>query len=199
MAPATSDPRPGGVLAQDYELVDVSQLQVHPDNPRQGDIGAIAKSIAINGFFGAVVVQKSTSRILAGNHRFEAAKGEGLKQIPVIWIDCDDAAALKILLADNKLSDDAVYDETALATLLMDARNQGNLEGTGYTEVDLGELFKRMGDEILKAAEPEEKKSGEGRTELEYRVIVECESEEQQTELLERFEAEGLECKPLIS
>ena len=34
---------------------------------------------------------------------------------------------------------------------------------------------------------------------LAFRVIVECESEEHQTELLDRFEAEGLKCKPLIS
>ncbi len=34
---------------------------------------------------------------------------------------------------------------------------------------------------------------------LEYRVIIQCESEAQQAELLQRFEDEGLKCQALIS
>lgn len=139
------------LLDQTYELVSLDKLEPHPDNPRKGDLDAISKSIAANGFYGVLVVQKSTGRILIGNHRYQAAKSEGLKQLPVVWVDCDDRAALKLLLSDNKSSDLAGYSEEALAQILLEARAAGDLEGTGYTETDLAQIFKSMGDAILNA------------------------------------------------
>jgi hypothetical protein len=34
---------------------------------------------------------------------------------------------------------------------------------------------------------------------LEYRIVIECRDEMHQVELIDRFEAEGLKCKPLMS
>jgi len=140
------------LLPQDYELVAIDKLIQHPDNPRKGSVEGIARSIVANGFYRPVVVQKSTCRILAGNHSWEAAKSEGLTKIPVVWLDVDDVAALKILLADNRLNDIAGYDHNALAKVLMDARNQDALAGTGWSEANLGQLFKSMSEVILNAA-----------------------------------------------
>jgi ParB-like chromosome segregation protein Spo0J len=175
-----------------YELVSVERLKPHPKNPRRGDIAAIAKSIAKNGFYGAVVAQVSTGFIVAGNHRFEAAKREGVTQVPVIWVDVDDKAARLILWADNKTNDVAGYDDKALATLLEAARSDDDLVGTGYTEDDLEKLLGDMGDEILANAEPNVGA-------LRYQVVVDCEGEAHQAELLGRLESEGLKCKPLLT
>lgn len=41
----------------EVEMVDVDRLELHPDNARQGDVGAVAESILKNGFYGAVVAQ----------------------------------------------------------------------------------------------------------------------------------------------
>ena len=60
------------------ERVPLASLKRHPDNPRRGDVKAIALSINKNGFYGAVIVQRSTRYILAGNHRADADLGEGL-------------------------------------------------------------------------------------------------------------------------
>jgi len=88
-----------------------------------------------NGFFGACVVQKSTGFILAGNHRFEAAKKNGAETVPAIWVDVDDATALRILLADNRTSDVATYDFEVLARILLEVQQaQGSAKGTGYDE-----------------------------------------------------------------
>lgn len=191
------------LLAQEYELVDIDRLKPHPENPRKGDKQAIARSITSNGFYGTVVVQKSTGFILAGNHRWEAARSEKLKQLPVCWVDVSDAEARRILLADNKTADDAAYNDVELAKLLLDIQTEvGSLEGTGYEPPDMAALFKEISDEILAAVPKEENGGGgggAGSSELIYRVIVDCESEVQQGELLERFESEGLTCKPLIS
>jgi SAM-dependent methyltransferase len=62
-----------GRSAKEYAIVPVDSLETHPRNVNQGDIGAIYESIGANGFYGAIVAQKSTGRILAGNHRYQAA------------------------------------------------------------------------------------------------------------------------------
>jgi len=61
-------------INEGYEEVALSRLKVHPQNANQGDFGAIQESVQENGFFGALTVQRSTGRILAGNHRYEVAK-----------------------------------------------------------------------------------------------------------------------------
>jgi len=125
------------IADQDYEMVPVDQLEVHPDNPNQGDLKSIGSSIDALDFYGAVVIQKSTSYILAGNHRYLAAKSKGLTEVPTIVVDVDDDRARRILLADNRNRDLATYDERALAELLTDL---GDLAGTGYGPADLASL-----------------------------------------------------------
>lgn len=44
-------------LTQEFATLPVDALEPHPDNPRRGDVDAIAESIRHNGFFGAVLVQ----------------------------------------------------------------------------------------------------------------------------------------------
>lgn len=121
----------------EYEHIAIDSLIPHPENPRQGDVQAIAESIRANGFYGAVIAQRTTGYIIAGNHRWRAAQEVGMTEIPVMWADVDDEQALRILLADNRTSDKATYDQEALLDLL------GNLEdftGTGYTADDANQL-----------------------------------------------------------
>ena len=132
--------REGKLLDQDYELVPLERLRLHPRNPRKGAVPLIEESIRENGFYGAVIAQKSTGYVLAGNHRLLAAREAGLTELPVFWVDVSDERALKILLADNRTSDVGTYDEEALARLLEEIGAEG-LVGTGYSEEDLAELL----------------------------------------------------------
>jgi ParB-like chromosome segregation protein Spo0J len=124
-----------------YEMVKVSDLQVHPLNARKGNVDRIAESIRVNGFFGALIVQRSTNNICAGNHRFMAATQLGFDEVPVLWIDVDDDEARRILLADNRTNDVASYDNDLLVDLLKAAQETTGLDGTGYDEVDLADLL----------------------------------------------------------
>jgi hypothetical protein len=124
------------------ELVPVDQLVVHPRNPRQGDVGAIVESVQENGFFGALVVQRSTRHVLVGNHRLQAAILLGMQEVPVQWVDVSDRHALKILLADNRTNDRAAYDNAQLSELLQALLAEGELVGTGYDADDVAELAK---------------------------------------------------------
>ena len=44
------------LISQEYELVAIDKIAAHPENPRKGDVAAIQKSVAKNGFYGVVVV-----------------------------------------------------------------------------------------------------------------------------------------------
>ncbi len=125
----------------EYEHVAIDALTPHPENPRKGDTDLIAESIRANGFYGAVLVQRSTGYIIAGNHRWKAAKQVGMTEIPVMWLDIDDQAARRILLSDNRTSDLAGYDDPALVEMLA---GLPTLTGTGYTKQDVDDLEARI-------------------------------------------------------
>jgi len=131
-------------LPQVFRDTPLDELRVHPRNARKGSVSAISESIEHNGFFGACVAQVSTGHILVGNHRFLAAREQGMATIPVLWVDVSNAHATRILLADNRTNDVAGYDKDALAALLSDLSNMDGLSGTGYTEDDLEALISEI-------------------------------------------------------
>lgn len=116
------------------EWAAVESLIHHPDNPNQGDVGAITESIRANGFVDPLIVQQSTRYVLSGNHRLEAARALGMGTVPVVWVDCDPDRAIRIMLALNRTRDLASYDDDRLAATLTDLA-QGTtdaLDGTAW-------------------------------------------------------------------
>lgn len=136
------------------EYVDVTTLETHPKNARQGDVGAIITSIQANGWFGTIVAQRSTRYILAGNHRFMAALQVGLTHVPVFWVDCDDAQALRILVADNRTSDIGIWNEEDLKEILIGLDAKDMLIGTGYDKEDLQKMIADIESEDQTESEP---------------------------------------------
>ena len=128
-------------LSNSVENVDPNTLELHPENPRQGDIGAIVTSIEQNGWYGTLIAQKKSRRVLAGNHRLQAALALDMKEVPVYWVDVDDTEAQRILLADNRVSDLATWDDSILVGLLEGLANDGELLGSGYDGDDLDALL----------------------------------------------------------
>lgn len=123
-------------IEQEFDpAIPVSTLSEHPENPRRGDSKAVNESIATNGFYGAILVQRSTGRVLAGHTRLKAAKQSGATSVPGIWLDVNDTQAKRILLADNRTSDLAYYDDDALFAVLGSIlEDDSSLKGTGYDD-----------------------------------------------------------------
>ena len=131
--------------AIETQTIDIDTVHPHPRNVRQGDIGAISQSLQAHGQYRPITYQKSTGRILAGNHTWKAAKALGWKNIVASAVICDDEQALKILLADNRSSDLATYDDKELMDLLKELSiNDPLLEGTLYDGDDLDDLIYKM-------------------------------------------------------
>lgn len=122
-------------------LQPIDSVQPHPRNMRQGDVGAISRSLDVNGQYRPIVVHKSTNNILAGNHTWKAAKALGWSKIAVTTVDCSDDDALRILLADNRASDLATYDDEGLVAALRHLVVNDTLEGTLFDASDLDDLI----------------------------------------------------------
>jgi|LakMenEpi03Aug12_release.lakeMendotaPanAssembly.Ray.scaffolds.fasta_scaffold266657_3 hypothetical protein len=134
----------------EYTTVDITSVQTHPKNVRQGDIGAIAESLKAHGQYRPIVVDKRTNYILAGNHTWKAAQSLGWSQISAGFVETkDDDEALRILLSDNRASDLATYDDGGLAEILKQlAITDTGLVGTMYDGDDLDDLVYRLGGSL---------------------------------------------------
>lgn len=133
--------KPVTIESREYEMVAAAELVLHPRNPRKGNLAAVRQSIERNGFVGALVANRRTRHVLAGNHRLMAARDLGLSEVPVIWVDVPPSREVRILLADNRASDLGAYDDAALVALLQEAAQDGALADTLFTTVDLHNLI----------------------------------------------------------
>jgi len=122
------------------DSVALNTLESYPTNPRRGDIEAIAQSLKAHGQYRPIVVQYGTNFILAGNHTYKAAKKLGWKKIKITYVEVDEESARKIVLADNRLTDLATYNEPLLKSLL---NTLPELEGTGFTQAEV-EILDRL-------------------------------------------------------
>lgn len=124
--------------------VPLDELVLDDRNARRGNVAAIVESLSEFGQHRPVVVQKSTSKIIAGNHLYMAAEALGWDSVDVFYVDDDDATALRRSLADNGTGDLAKWENDTLAALLQEA-------GTDVPGFDDAFLAK-----ILKDTEPDE-------------------------------------------
>lgn len=134
------------ILARELVIVPVGSIEPFAWNPNEGDVGAIAESIAENDFYNVILVQRSSGRIVAGEHRWRAAQAEGMAEVPVVFLDVDDERAVRINLADNRTRDRARTDESAASRILMDldTGTERRLAGTGWDHDDLDAMLARI-------------------------------------------------------
>lgn len=113
----------------------IAAVLPHPDNPNNGDDVEIAVSIEVNGMYRPVEAQLSTGYVLAGNTTYAACLLLEATILPVVWLDVDDQAAMRILLGDNQLARLARMDQGLLQPQIEALlETELRLLGTGYTE-----------------------------------------------------------------
>jgi len=141
------------VINKGIEQVSIDLLKHHPRNANHGDVEAIKKSLAVNGWYGSVVANLTTKHILAGNHRVMAAKALGWETVPVQWVDVTPEEELRILVVDNRTTRIGQDDTTKITDILAELANTPiGLDGTGYGAADLDALI----DELAGMTEPAE-------------------------------------------
>jgi ParB-like chromosome segregation protein Spo0J len=175
--------------------VPLDELQPFPGNAKRGDIPLIRESIRRNGQYRALVVRDIGGAyvVLAGNHTLKGLEAEGHTSARCELIRCDDATARRINLVDNRAADKGSYDGDALVELLRHADEEEGLEGTGYTEEDLTDLLGKT-EELPPAGDADTDDAP-----AMWGVVVECDTEDEQVELLERLSGEGHRVRALIA
>ena len=115
--------------------IPVERLKPNPHNTRthsRQQKRALAKIIGKLGF-GAPVITDENLVLLAGHCRLEAAKLIGLKKIPtIVWTGLSEAKKRAVLLADNKLGEQAGWDRKLLAIELPEVLELLNTESLDF-------------------------------------------------------------------
>jgi len=157
------------IQPEDVQLLPLSAITPWEGNPRRGNVEAIQKSLRRFGQQRPAVVQRSSNRIVAGNHLWhgmlaenaevDALEAAGVKSgdeewptglhpwsdILVALTDLEDTEARAYLLADNRISELGQNDEGALARWLADLVEEGAVdEALGYASRDIDRLLRSI-------------------------------------------------------
>lgn len=91
----------------DKLLIDVSEIRPNPYQPRklfdEEALKDLSASIKEKGVFTPILVRKSLKgyELIAGERRLKASKMAGLKEIPAMVVDFDDANMMEVSLLEN--------------------------------------------------------------------------------------------------
>lgn len=129
----------------EVENVPIESLVLDPKNARKGDVPALMRSLKEFGQHRAAVVQRSTRRVLIGNHMVMAASALGWTDIAVTFTDDSEEQALRRALSDNLMSDKSGWDQEQLKSLVAE------LDGQLVPGLEQSDLDKLLADA---AAEP---------------------------------------------
>lgn len=128
-----------------YYLADISEIIPYARNARthsEAQIAQIAASIKEFGFISPIIIAEDNT-ILCGHGRFYAAQRLGLKKVPCIKEEhLSEAQRKAYIIADNKLSLNAGWDDELLAVELADLQGEGfDLSLTGFDEKEIASIF----------------------------------------------------------
>src|SRR5947207_7061753 len=125
----------------------IDQLKPNPTNPRihsRKQIRQIAESIKVFGFNVPILVDRDLN-VICGHGRLLAARELGITEVPTLCLDhLSPAQARAFMIADNKLTENAAWDDQLLAQQFKDLSLLGldfSLEVTGF---DMGEIDLRI-------------------------------------------------------
>lgn len=130
--------------------VPIGSIELHPRNPRRGDVAAVTESLRRFGQTKPIVVQANTRYVVAGNHLVKAARALRWTEVAANVQDMDDAEATAFMLADNRTSDLGGYDDALLAAIIAEQQAADNLAATGYDEDDVAALLRAAGIEAAR-------------------------------------------------
>ena len=128
------------------ELVDIDRLIPYANNARTHSPEQVKKlqaSLREFGFINPVIIDDKFN-VVAGHGRIMAAKAEGMKEVPCVYVShLTEAQKKAYILADNRMAMDAGWDEEMLKVELEALSDLSfDLSMTGFDENELAELFK---------------------------------------------------------
>jgi len=177
-------------------LIPIDQIDPNPDQPRQvmGDLSELIASISQKGILEPLLVRQRGGRfqIIAGERRYQAAIQAGLRELPAIIRDADEAETMELALIENLQRKDLTAFEEAEAL-------QGLADRCGYTHEDLarklGKSRSSVTESLALAAMPEDIRHLCRLADISSKSVllqvVRQETPEKMTALLEKIASQG--------
>ena len=144
-------------------LKNLDDLKPYSGNARthsKKQVKQIADSIARFGFTNPILIDED-GLILAGHGRVEAARLLGLIEVPCLRLsEMTEAEKRAYILADNKLAQNAGWDESILATeleYLIEQVDEVDLSLTGFTIAEVDEILEVGGTDLATESEEDDK------------------------------------------
>ncbi len=134
-----------GKMTTEMQLVSVDKLIPYINNARTHNKEQITKlrsSLREFGFINPVIIDQKYN-VIAGHGRIMAAKEEGIKEVPCVFVDyLTEAQKKAYILADNRLAEDAGWDENLLRIELESLQSEDfDLELTGFDLDDIDNIL----------------------------------------------------------
>ena len=138
------------------EYVDLDLLQPNPENPRvmpKEEIQALEQSVDHFGLVDPIIVRRQDISVIGGHQRIVAARGLGLTQVPVIFVDVTEDEAKLLSLALNNIS--GTWDEHKLAELLreLDGLAGLDLSVAGFDDEEIKAYLAALEAEVVRHKE----------------------------------------------
>ena len=129
----------------EMQLVRTDQLIPYVNNARTHSPEQITKlrsSLREFGFINPVIIDRDYN-IIAGHGRVEAAKAEGIEEVPCVYADhLTEAQKKAYILADNRMAQDAGWDEALLRIEIESLQGADfDVSLTGFDADELADLF----------------------------------------------------------
>lgn len=144
------------------ESVPLATLHADPANVRrhpERNLDAIKASLARFGQQKPIVVDAS-GIVRAGNGTLEAARALGWNEVAIVRTPLKGSEATAYAIADNRTADLAEWDDVSLAETLRALQSEDfDLNAVGFTDEEVDELLDGLADEMLDAAESEERRT----------------------------------------
>ena len=133
------------ITTTQMQLVDINKLIPYINNARTHSPEQIMKlrsSLREFGFVNPVLIDRQFN-VLAGHGRIAAAKEEGIKEVPCVFVEhLSEAQKKAYILADNRMSLDAGWDNELLKVEMASLQEMGFDVGmTGFDEMEIADLF----------------------------------------------------------
>jgi hypothetical protein len=174
------------IKSESIEMVDINQIIPNPKNANRHSIEQIKrleKLIEYQGFRNPLIVSKRTGFLIVGHGRLEAAKNLDFEKLPVIKQEFkDEAQEYAYLISDNEIARWSELDKQAVHIELE------NLD----IELDL------LGIEDFKIEIEEKKEDKTVDLSFEYKLEIDCKTEEAQQYLLNELEDRDYEVRVLL-
>lgn len=133
------------MIAEKFEQVEIEKLIPYVRNARthsKEQINQLRGSIREFGFVNPVIVDKELN-ILCGHGRVEGAKAEGMTKVPCVFVEhLSDAQKRAYILADNRISLNAGWDEELLAVEVAELMGEEfDVSMLGFDDAELDKLM----------------------------------------------------------